>query len=535
MIVKVEKFQGEVPKLARQLLPPGFAQTADNTFLENGNIVPYKDFAAEAVNLAKSGDTLSLYYYRQQYWFHWTTDVDVAGAPIADDVYDRVYWTGDGVPKMTTSAIATSGLNYPAASYALGLPAPADAPILAVNGTSTGNDEVRAYVYTYVSEYVEEGPPSDATIATVGNGQDVDLSGMSTAPDGNYNVAKKRIYRANTGTSTVEYQFVAEIDVETTTYNDSKSDTDLGEVMTSTDWVAPPSTMAGLTSMSNGVLAGFTGKRVVMCEPYYPHAWPYDFGVADDIVGLGAFGTTLLVLTKGTPYAISGDDPSTMIQERLEIEQACVSKRGIASVGYGVIYPSPDGLMLFGTSEARIATKDIIDRDTWQSLNPSSMIGVSHDNKYYGFYRKTDLSYGCIIFDPTQKYVVYLDNPGVTAAYTNMYTDEMYIAMSDGAGGSDLKKFNAGSNLTYTWKSGLIQLDRPRNFGAGQVYAESYSNLTAKFYAGGALKHTQTVTSSEPFRLPGGFVDKGWEIEVTGTDEVTKVYMGTTIQELQTQ
>lgn len=60
--------------------------------------------------------------------------------------------------------------------------------------------------------------------------------------------------------------------------------------------------------------------------------------VAHDIVGLAALGQSLLVLTTGYPYLITGTHPSSMGMERLDIEQSCVAKRSISNVGGGVIY-----------------------------------------------------------------------------------------------------------------------------------------------------------------------------------------------------
>ena len=40
--------------------------------------------------------------------------------------------------------------------------------------------------------------------------------------------------------------------------------------------------------------------------------------------------------------------------------------------------------------------------------------------------------------------------------------------------------------------------------------------MTYKLYADGSLKHTKTVTSREPFRLPGGYVARDFQQEVSG-------------------
>lgn len=56
--------------------------------------------------------------------------------------------------------------------------------------------------------------------------------------------------------------------------------------------------------------------------------------------------------------------------------------------------------------------------------------------------------------------------------------------------------------------------------------------LTFKVYAGGTLQHTETVISTLPFRLPGGFRDKEWEIELIGNVVVERADIAASVQEI---
>ncbi|MGL1400235.1 hypothetical protein ACSTI4_24935, partial [Vibrio parahaemolyticus] len=73
----------------------------------------------------------------------------------------------------------------------------------------------------------------------------------------------------------------------------------------------PPAGLRGLTAMPNGMMAAFDGKDLYFCEPYLPHAWPASYTLTTDfpIVGLGAFGTSLVVMTTGNLYLVSGTAP----------------------------------------------------------------------------------------------------------------------------------------------------------------------------------------------------------------------------------
>ena len=78
-----------------------------------------------------------------------------------------------------------------------------------------------SYVYTFVSAYGEEGPPSAAsTVITTDDNAVITVSNLSTAgakSNNNFGSgAVKRIYRSNTGSNTTAFQFVAEVPMATT-------------------------------------------------------------------------------------------------------------------------------------------------------------------------------------------------------------------------------------------------------------------------------------------------------------------------------
>ena len=152
------------------------------------------------------------------------------------------------------------------------------------DASSALTDFSTSYVYTFVTAYGEEGPPSAAsTVVTTDDNRVINLSGLETSTSkANANFgsgAKKRIYRSNTGSNTTVFQFVAEVNMSATTYEDSSDNADLEEIIPSTYWIAPPDDdtnlypdgpMKGLTALPNGVFAGFTGKRICFSEPFLP-------------------------------------------------------------------------------------------------------------------------------------------------------------------------------------------------------------------------------------------------------------------------
>lgn len=392
--------------------------------------------------------------------------------------------------------------------------------------------ESRTYVYTYVSAYGEEGPPSAASaVVDVDPANAVTISVPSGSPGGNYNLTVKRIYRSSTVGSRAQFQFVAEIPLATSTYVDTKEQSDLGEVLPSEDWLPPPATLKGLKVMANGVGVGFSGRTLYLSEPYLLHAWPHKYPVRDEIVGLGVFGQTVVVLTKGRPEMFTGIDPGAMSNVPMSLPQSCSSKRSIVDMGDGVIYSSPDSLVLINQNGISLVSQQYFTREQWQSLNPSSMQGYLYNGRYICLY--TDLSNvrGGLIFDLTGQGSPLVTTSisaaaPVTAGFYDATTDTLYFAQS-----GNIVRFDRGSPYTYIWRSKVYRLPFQNNFAAALVRANAYP-VTFNLYADGTLRHTQTVVNGEIFRLPSGFRALDWEIEVTGTNQVNEIAMAKSSMEL---
>lgn len=536
-------FSGIAPRLDPRRLGETNAQTAQNCDLRNGVLRALRGTTSTWA-LTKVGTIKTIYRFGQtltdeaQYWFHWVDDVDVVRGQIVGDTEERTYYTGDSVhghPRVTKASIAlTGGTNYPMNSYRLGVPAPASAPTLdSVTGAGDGNVETRAYVYTYVTADGEEGAPSLPLVVDCEGGQTVNLAGLLTSISGDYNITAKRIYRTvSTASSPTDYQFVVELPLATATYADSKLATELGEIIPSLDYDMPPAGLKGLVSLPNGVVAGFMGNDVYLCEPYRPYAWPakYIQSVDAPVVGLGVFAETLVVLTKAMPYVMFGSDPNTMVVRKSELAEACVSKRSIVSMSGGVFYASPNGIVMIGPSGGKLITEGIIDKEFWASLKPESISAYHYDGRYIAFYDTGTVQAGFQFDpgDPNQPFSML--EAYALAGYTDPVRDALYLNVS----GTVRKWDSGGTPYTYTWRSRIHEAPAEVNFAWGQVVGEAYP-VTIKLYADGVLKYTLAVASTNPFRLPSGFVATDWEIELIGTNKVTAVYLAQGIDELKAE
>mgnify|MGYP000858957446 CR=1 FL=1 len=462
------------------------------------------------------------------------------------------------VPSATTLTVETNG----AATAASTSGSIADGA--SFNGPSDAlADYSTSYVYTFVSAYGEEGPPSAAsTVITTDDNQTVALTNLQTSSSkSNTNLATKRIYRSNTGSNTTAFQFVAEVTLAATSYTDTTTNNLLQEIIPSTYNIGPPDDdtslypdgpLQGLTALPNGVLAGFTGKRVCFSEPFKPHAWPivYRLTVDEDIVGISATSNGVIVTTKGRPYLIAGTDPQSMSSMRLEAPHACLNKNSIVNMGGYVVYAGPDGLVAAtGTAETAVITEEQITPTQWQaSYYPSTIKGFLWEGRYVGFY-STGSGYGGFIFDPRAgtNSLVNLDvSSEIRGGFTDPDDSQLYLIISN-----TIKKFQ-GSNtgLTYNWKSKEFVPPKPTSMGFAKVEAETYP-VRIKVYGDGSVIYNAviatagsayTVTGTTPsfsstsitepvVRLPAS-VHTSFAVEVEGATVVNEICIGESIDEL---
>jgi hypothetical protein len=272
--------------------------------------------------------------------------------------------------------------------------------------------------------------------------------------------------------------------------------------------------------------AAHTEYDVYFCEPFKYYAWPEDYIQTVDypIVGMAWFGTSLAVLTTGTPYIMSGSDPASVTVEKLTVAYACLSKKSICAALGGVLYAAADGLVSIDYSGPKVLTDQLFTRRDWMALNPASMMICVWDERIFMFY-DNGVTKGGLILDQANGLTT--TDIYATAAFTDPVTGSLFLAVDD-----KIVKWDAGLEGTYTWKSRQETLPIPQNFGWGQVLATSYP-LVANVYADGVLSHTETVASDLPFRLPSGFRARYWEIELVGKGRVRQAALADSSAELQ--
>lgn len=120
----VPSFRGLVEVVAPQRLEDNQATDALNCRIESGDLVPYLIPAFECDTGAVASGTPSIFKYSAARWVRWNTAVNAVRMP-ATDAYNRLYYTGDGYPKVTdTNVIGATNGGAVAAHRRVGIPAP---------------------------------------------------------------------------------------------------------------------------------------------------------------------------------------------------------------------------------------------------------------------------------------------------------------------------------------------------------------------------------------------------------------------------
>jgi hypothetical protein len=261
--------------------------------------------------------------------------------------------------------------------------------------------ETRAYVVTYLTDWGEESQPSlPSELLTLDQNDNVQIT--VPAPPSGRNIVGYRIYRSSTTNTGAAFQLIDAkaavnasllegafnyLDFSNRVYLDTAKQEELQEECPSLIWAEPPAGLKGLVGLPNGIMAGFFGKTLCFSVPYKPFAWPVEYQqtVEFNIVGIGVFGQTAVVLTEGFPYYASGADSASMSVQKIENPQACMAKRTIASSEMGVIFASPDGLCVAGPSGVQVLTTGAFSKDDWQDAVTSAAFGAYSDGSYYLF------------------------------------------------------------------------------------------------------------------------------------------------------
>lgn len=484
MGIKVQNFGGLIPRISERLLPDNMAVVATDAKMYSGELRAWREpeRIADLVNDACTAYKLDL--NGSDVWMSWDEDVDVVRAPIANDTYERYYWTSESnQPKLNTAVRIAAG-NTP---YNLGVPPGDDSKITATpDGSGSGDTETRFYAYSFETAFGEEGAVG-ITDPTAGASDDVwTITTPTVVPTGylNNNVAFKNIYRTVSGQTQTDFFFIAKVPLSQGTFVDDpalypSSEVALNDTLESTSWLPPPTDLRGLMLHPNGFLVGFTGRDVYMSEPYRPHAWPEEYVITVDypVVGLGLVGTSIVILTEVFSYNMTGIRPESMTLVESNRPEPCVSKRSITNFYNRVLFQANHGIVATDGVSFDTLTEPLMTITDWQrdyGLR-GRLNAASYEDRYIAYFEGTKTGF-LLDFTSSQRALTDLTAlDTIKDVYVDYLSGDTYIIRNDRA-----LKFDPADGLpgTYTWRSKEFDIPEPKNFGAAQIKFDIPSELT---------------------------------------------------------
>lgn len=457
--------------------------------------------------------------------------------------------------------------------------------------------EARGYVYTWVTEYGEEGPPSDPVVVngwsngtwtvtlfqpTIDNlGADyTDVEGNPTPAI--RNITLTRIYRTISNQAGMgAYFLVAEIPVAQGVYVDTIEDdvVALNAQMVSLFWFGPPEDLQAIMAFPNGIAVGFRSNEIWFSEAYRPHAWPPGYVLTTEfpIVGIGVAGQAVVVCTQGTPYVVNGVNPSTMALTKVNLQEPCLHRGSIVTTDTTVLYVSQNGLVQINQSGAGDnMTEGWISRERWQELTPQQKVrAVKHASCYFAF--GADVPDGPIergytielSSEDKTSFTIWPQAGGHRLGYSNLTSPNEFEIMNvqldawtgicllvqDGA----IYYYDFTDQhpiiVPYLWRSKTYQQMARKNFEAMRVFftvpdttppqgernvapdQELADNQYAivRVYVDEALWTTREVrTSGELLRILSGIKGEQWQWELEGRINISNLQVATSVKELAT-
>ncbi|AVZ84124.1 hypothetical protein DBV23_17125 [Edwardsiella ictaluri] len=531
--------RGEQPRIVSHLLPETNATLAQNCHFRHGVITPLYMDKDEAIPF--SLDPQTLFHYRDDVWFTWAGRVQAIRSPVAQDQYDRVYFTDGRHPQVTSAQIASQGHGrYPAASYRLGIPAPEHPPTIGEihypedeQPNDPLDDETRFYVETYVTAYGEEGPPGpvsrEVSIPYPGSRVTLHLAPLIAQ---NHNISRRRIYRTVTGGGAADYLLVTELALGQESYVDALPSAELGGVLETYDYLMPPDNMVGLCLMANGIAAAFAGNEVMFSEPYLPYAWPgaYRQSTEHNIVAIAALGTVLVVVTQGYAYLFSGVSPGSMTSSKLPIMQACLSTDSMVEMDGFVLYAAANGLVsVDAAGNALVATEAIVEPRQWrQGFHPETIRAWRVEGEYFALYRDARDRPAGFIFDPRAMDLRRVDTDFACAGY-RLENEQLYVVRR-----RQLYQLQQGTQPhQMRWRSRVFLAHAAVSFACLRVLSPQLLRVGVQIVIDGEVAFSLPPGAlTEPcVKLPV-LSGRRWQIECFGTAQVERLTLSTSMDTL---
>jgi len=506
--IDLNAFFGMAPRLG-QHMKTGYAQVAENCDLSSQKIRAMAD--AELIQ-ADANQYNALHSFNaawemgnDRYFMDWK---------IGD--YDLLIYLLDGVPYKKIGSVSA-----PLGQTRL------TAPTVADNGAGSLDDTFTYFITTTrsVNGYTDESGPSATAEITVAS-KKVLVTRPAITDD---LVTLWNIYRVSN--SSGSYQFVADVDADTATYDDNIEDADLDT--SPTTWYTsdqgnqivfdkPQVLFDGLINEPiSGTLFGWKGSTLYWNEPGIPDAWPsfFNMNFPSDIKRVFSLAGALGVLTAKGPHRVDGTHPELLQPSKALGKEPCIGTAAcVASTG--IHYLSDSGLVRFNLVDTRVLS-DAYFTEAWFKANvaASGAHMIENDGQIYLFH-----SAGALVVDTRPRLNNwYTLSPVAYAAYKMEDTGEIYTMDATG-----VQKLHGGTgSLTWTWASGYLDGRAPYKKPFDSVIVNGFGTVTLTVYADDVEIAQKALAwardRDRTLKLPAGTMATNLEIHLTGTGGVNDV------------
>lgn len=440
----------------------------------------------------------------------------------------------------------------------------------------------RSYVYTWVTAYDEEGPPSPYTLVNGWSNGTWTIDLFQPPPDDEgvqRNITTVNIYRTipdQTG-STV-YYFVGSVPVGTASYVDSAPDSTvaLNASLESTNWFPPPEGLQDIKAMPNGMMVGFKGNEIWFCEPYRPHAWPPGYVLTTEfpIVGIGVSGQNCVAATGGYPYVANGVSPGVAVLTKVLIPEPCISRGSVVGTDAGVYYMSPNGLVLIDNNSQGVNyTESWITREKWRALTPqTNPRAVFFASQYFAFDQGAQVGFHIELKADSSSFTIWPQPGGHRVGFQKLsapnsvnvdnlmvdpWTGILMLIQSNAIYYYDFSDA-APVMVPFKWRSKQYQQATKSSFAAFRVFFNVPANspalgvrntaafndaswntlganqyLIVRVFADGNLVTVREVqTNGEIMRIASGFKADIWQFEMEGRVVISNLQVATSTKQL---
>lgn len=410
MRLTIKEFGGIAPRFPDLQIQVPLALDAANCTMEraqlralNAPVVAFPTVPAASL----SPVAVSLFHYKPadtDYLLSFGERTYCVQNPIPNDIYKRVYWLGSsGAIKYGSMADVLAGTGpYPAVTsgYLLGVPIPVEKPILArvpydaaVADPETTDGKIpsyRAVTYCFVSQFGEYGgmyAPADGSaldVVKVYEGDKIKVTGMATAPAGNYAMgagAKKAVFCTDPNGN---WRLVSFLPLSYTEFQIDPFNMDYAPIATNSSYEVPPAGLQGIAMSPFGFMYGWKDSTLCFSGVLNFHSWNSDHqkSLPYKILGIVPSTQGAIIMTEGGAFAALGTDPSNIDVPPLANAPACVSIDSIVDMGGFAMYAADEGIVACDVNGGTLVTEDVILRSQFTDYNPSAIRGFRHRKNY---------------------------------------------------------------------------------------------------------------------------------------------------------